>query len=477
MWMMAVSSKVLNLAGSFEPQQFPKVGNLDKKLDYCHSDKSERFSIGRALKMHTHTYGIVCRCLQYILPQKYIGLASESLYLIVQRHLKLRIEAQGRYLEKIIEEHQTGVTKGQVASSPESSSHLSEEHDGTTNVVLPESEDQGNGDIQHATHGQEEIIGTITTDISPKDQHANNTPWSNEKQQKNLSFSYEGYDGMPYYGNPEFGPLLKRPRVNDVVGKVQQESLPGKLQDQQQMLSNSYQKQPPHLRFGELFSSNCQSRLTCSVGQIESPRSVHFTTEFHPQHSEGERYAEEVYQKHSAAKVPDPLGFMPLESHTQFSTYLQSLNTPSVAELSSAFHSIAGNQNVPSLQAGLFQPWMYMGDARHDFYFSDFTQITEIFKASDCTWPLTDNLMMITFILVPIEHVIKGHLYGDMMQSCQTKHCSLPTEHVIKDGPGYFDLVLHGSPVGLAIGSLQDRLDLLYYSAIALDTLRVCTWR
>lgn len=279
----------------------------------------------------------------------------------VQRHLKLRIEAQGRYLEKIIEEHQTGAPRCQAPSSPESSSHFSEELHGNTKGVLHDSEDQGQDDAQLPTSRSSGTMGMTPSNDSRKDEHpiVSSPAMDKVKQQKIPSFAYNDYDHVPCLANPEFRSPSKRIRVNDSIEHVKQETFPGHSQDQQQLPTNKYQKHLSVLKTGESSSPNYRSRLTCSAGYVESPRSVHLSSESQSQHSEGGRYSEEVYQKQSAAKASDALGFAPSESQYCIPTYLQSMNSPflSQSEFSSALDGMDSHQNMP-LQARFFQSWM-----------------------------------------------------------------------------------------------------------------------
>lgn len=275
----------------------------------------------------------------------------------VQRQLKLRIEAQGRYLEKIIEEHQTGATKCQAPSSPESSSHFSEELNVNTKGVLHDSEDQAQNDSQLPASRSSGAMPMTSSNISQKVEHPVISSAIMDKQQKIPSFTYNGYDHVSCLANPEFRPPSKRIRVNDSIGQVKQETFAGQSQDQQQLPTNEYQKHLSVHTTGELSSPNYQSRLACSTGHVESPGSVHLSSESQPQHSEGGRYSEEVYQKQSAAKAS--LGFAPTESQYRIPTYLHSLNSPflSQSQFSSALDSMDSHQNMP-LQARLFQSWM-----------------------------------------------------------------------------------------------------------------------
>ncbi|KAH9311633.1 hypothetical protein KI387_026668, partial [Taxus chinensis] len=233
----------------------------------------------------------------------------------VQRHLKLRIDAQGKYLEKIMEEHQTGTTKCQTPSFPESSSH---EPNGKVKGVLRYSKNARQDDREDEAAGD-----MMPNKISQNDRDAIMNSSIVEKQQK----TFLAYDKELCLANKEFGTTQKRIRANDNTGQAKQGSM--------------YQKHFPLVRIGDLTDENYQSSLLCSVDQFESSRLVHFSTDSQSQQLEAQ----------ASAKVSDASLFI--------SSYLPPSNSlvVSEAEFSSALDSMDSHQNIPSLQPGLFQPW------------------------------------------------------------------------------------------------------------------------
>ncbi|XP_057869667.1 protein PHOSPHATE STARVATION RESPONSE 1 isoform X1 [Cryptomeria japonica] len=216
----------------------------------------------------------------------------------VQKHLKLRIDAQGRYLEKIMEEHQTVSPKCQTDSSSPSSFHDPNGNAGGTNDSRIARQDDRENEVP---------VNRMSHHISQNDRNTIVTSSIVDKQQKTSLL----YERVPSPNNKEFGTVQKRIRVDDNTGQQTHESI--------------------------MYLKHYQSMMSCSGPQFEFP------IELQSQQLEAQ----------ASATEPHPSLFTP--------TILPPPNSLLVsdAEFSSVLNSMGSNQNILSLQPGLFQPsWM-----------------------------------------------------------------------------------------------------------------------
>eukprot|EP01018_Ginkgo_biloba_P039770 Gb_41007 [translate_table: standard] len=287
----------------------------------------------------------------------------------VQRQLQLRIEAQGRYLQKIIEEQQRmGPVKNQATSSPELSPPHSGQPDEATDTVLPDSAGQGKSDIAHGSHERDENGGMPQIDVAQTGQGTENAYQIEEQQHQTSAYPYMVRDGMSCLVSSEFGPPLKRTKLNSNAVAPQQESLSGQSQDQQKMLPMSYPNQNSHQKVGESPGSGYQNRVAGLVGQIESARPGHHMTDLHAQKVQEKLQrnnidhaprTQDFYKQLSTTKASESMGFVSSESHIQVPACLQPSSVPTVSqfEFSGALDSNDGHQRTSTSQVGLFQPW------------------------------------------------------------------------------------------------------------------------